>query len=439
MGALVEIAEVSLREPRPTELHGGFVDEPRPGAMLDAHAVDVLGWALGAERTRRCCRVLDWRRGLLAGAAAGRAPGLGRGLPGAPRGGQGRIPHDPQPDRHAGRVRARRSSIVLKGQQRVAAGDDLAAATAGAATARRPSAELVSVVIPCYGQAHYLGEAIESVLAQTYPHLEIVVDRRRVDRQRLAASPRAIPACAACASGTRAWPAPATSASAARNGDFLVFLDADDRLLPEAIETGVRDARASTPSALPRSAPTAAPRHDGRRLDTHSQPAVDTRPVRAADARQLGWLPRARDLPALALRARARLRRRAWTPRPTSPSTWRSRASFRSAATRRWSPSTASTGTTSATNAAKMLVETLAAMRQQRRYAQARPRAEARLSRGHSPLEALLGRPAGRLRRASPGASAASAMPCASSLLLARRRPGGWRGYLRLLTDRWRA
>ncbi len=34
---------------------------------------------------------------------------------------------------------------------------------------------LVSVVIPCYKQAQYLPEAIDSALAQTYPAVEVIV------------------------------------------------------------------------------------------------------------------------------------------------------------------------------------------------------------------------------------------------------------------------
>ena len=34
---------------------------------------------------------------------------------------------------------------------------------------------LVSVIIPCYKQAHYLASAVESVRAQTYPRHEIIV------------------------------------------------------------------------------------------------------------------------------------------------------------------------------------------------------------------------------------------------------------------------
>ncbi len=34
---------------------------------------------------------------------------------------------------------------------------------------------LVTVVIPCYNQAHFLGEAIESVLSQSYPNFEVIV------------------------------------------------------------------------------------------------------------------------------------------------------------------------------------------------------------------------------------------------------------------------
>jgi predicted O-linked N-acetylglucosamine transferase (SPINDLY family)/glycosyltransferase involved in cell wall biosynthesis len=54
--------------------------------------------------------------------------------------------------------------------------DGAVASTPAPAAASAPSAPtLVSVVIPCYNQAQYLVEAVESVIAQTYPHWEILI------------------------------------------------------------------------------------------------------------------------------------------------------------------------------------------------------------------------------------------------------------------------
>lgn len=100
------------------------------------------------------------------------------------------------------------------------------------------SLPFVSVIIPCYKQAHYLGEAIESVLNQTYPHFEIIV----VDD----GSPDNASEVAARYSRVRCVRQENQGLSAARNtgirestGRYLVFLDADDRLLPRALEIGV--------------------------------------------------------------------------------------------------------------------------------------------------------------------------------------------------------
>jgi glycosyltransferase involved in cell wall biosynthesis len=96
--------------------------------------------------------------------------------------------------------------------------------------------DLVSVVIPCYKQAHFLGEAIESVRDQTHPHYEIVV----VDDE----SPDNTIEVAGRYSDVRYIRQRRQERSAARNrglsetvGKFVVFLDADDRLLPHHFES----------------------------------------------------------------------------------------------------------------------------------------------------------------------------------------------------------
>jgi hypothetical protein len=96
----------------------------------------------------------------------------------------------------------------------------------------------VSVIIPCFNQGPFLAEAIESVLRQTCPpHEIIVIDDGSTDQTSEILS-RYPTICAI--------KQPNAGAAAARNagieksrGDFLLFLDADDRLLPNAIEIAV--------------------------------------------------------------------------------------------------------------------------------------------------------------------------------------------------------
>jgi glycosyltransferase involved in cell wall biosynthesis len=97
---------------------------------------------------------------------------------------------------------------------------------------------LVSVVIPCYNSARYLAETIESVRLQTYPRIEIiVVDDGSTDETAKIARSYGVHYIYQANRGI----------SAARNtgivhsrGKYVLFLDHDDRLLPRAVETGVK-------------------------------------------------------------------------------------------------------------------------------------------------------------------------------------------------------
>jgi glycosyltransferase involved in cell wall biosynthesis len=107
----------------------------------------------------------------------------------------------------------------------------------------------VAVVITTYNHAHFLSDAIESVLTQTHPADEIlVVDDGSTD------SPRAI---AARYPEVRFIRQPNQGLAAARNtglhsvsSDKVIFLDADDRLLPEAITAGLACFKSAPGSGL---------------------------------------------------------------------------------------------------------------------------------------------------------------------------------------------
>ena len=105
-----------------------------------------------------------------------------------------------------------------------------------------PEADLVSIIIPCYNQADFLPEAIESALEQAYTNREVLV----VDDGSRDSTPQVATAYAA----VRYIRQENSGVSAARNagvtqsrGEYLVFLDADDRLLPKALEIGIDSMR----------------------------------------------------------------------------------------------------------------------------------------------------------------------------------------------------
>jgi glycosyltransferase involved in cell wall biosynthesis len=102
----------------------------------------------------------------------------------------------------------------------------------------------LSVVIPCYNGGRFLREAIESVLHQTYPPAEIVVvnDGSTDDTAAVARSYEQVRYIEQRNQGA---PAARNTGMRSSTGDLLVFLDADDRLQPHALATGVESLQAN--------------------------------------------------------------------------------------------------------------------------------------------------------------------------------------------------
>ena len=98
---------------------------------------------------------------------------------------------------------------------------------------------LVSIVIPCYKQGHFLREAIESCLYQTYPNLEIIViDDGSPDDTTKVATSFANVLC--LRQQNQGLAASRNRGLRESKGEYLIFLDADDRLKPSAVELGLK-------------------------------------------------------------------------------------------------------------------------------------------------------------------------------------------------------
>jgi glycosyltransferase involved in cell wall biosynthesis len=234
--AVVSIVEVTLAEVDTERLRGRNIEVPTPGARTDGHEIDLIGWVLGRDVPAVAVEVVyegavvrralvdNYRPDIEEAFAdvSGAAQSGFRTTVGVT--GMGELELE---------VRA-----VLRDQSRV---------PLGKIRARRRwregdydvGAALVSVVIPCHNQAHFLGEAIESVLAQTYPHFEVVVvDDGSTDNTQEVAS--RYPGVRCIRQENRGLAGARNEGIRRSRGSHLVFLDADDRLLPNALEVGLR-------------------------------------------------------------------------------------------------------------------------------------------------------------------------------------------------------
>lgn len=102
----------------------------------------------------------------------------------------------------------------------------------------RKSNPLVSVIIPVHNGEDYLGEAIESALAQTYGPIEIiVVDDGSTDGSADVA--RSHKEVQYIYQPNRGAAAARNTALEASRGEFVAFLDADDLWLPDKLKVQV--------------------------------------------------------------------------------------------------------------------------------------------------------------------------------------------------------
>jgi glycosyltransferase involved in cell wall biosynthesis len=130
----------------------------------------------------------------------------------------------------------------------------------------------VCVVIPCYNHGRFLGEAIASALAQTHrPRRVVVVDDGSLDDTAAIAGGHGV---RCLRQSNRGLPAARNAGLGITQEPYVVFLDADDRLLPGALATGVA-ALARNPEAAFAVGRSRRIDAQGRPLPSPSRPRVD--------------------------------------------------------------------------------------------------------------------------------------------------------------------
>lgn len=150
--------------------------------------------------------------------------------------------------------------------------------------------DLVSVLIPCFNAEQYIRQAIDSVLEQSWPHIEIIV----VDDGSADASVSLVETYAP--RGVRLIRQKNAGAAAARNralsdaqGTWCLFLDADDGLERHFIESQVQAATAANADICFGCSVLTWP--DGRRLEKQAMPRGASMDMALGAVLTDGWHP----------------------------------------------------------------------------------------------------------------------------------------------------
>lgn len=101
----------------------------------------------------------------------------------------------------------------------------------------------ISIIIPVYNAQKYLSDCLDSVLRQSYKHFEVILinDGSRDNSLNLCQQYVQLDGRISCIHQENAGPGAARNAGLAQaTGDYLLFIDSDDLLLPGALEAMIR-------------------------------------------------------------------------------------------------------------------------------------------------------------------------------------------------------
>ncbi len=206
------------------------LERPNPaGEGLEERSIRVVGWIAPPDRDVAAVELLQGSR-LLGFAAVGlKRPDLESAFP--ERGSAARAGF-----RAVVPTLAIREETTIEVRGVLADGSRIAVGSVRVRPQRISSS--ISVVIPCYGQAHFLEDALESVLGQTHRDAEVLVldDGSEDNTEAIAGR---YPGVRYLRQSNSGLAAARNAGIASTDAEHIVFLDADDRLLSEALELGL--------------------------------------------------------------------------------------------------------------------------------------------------------------------------------------------------------